>query len=316
MEYLAVGESQLSLSRIGLGGEQIGGTDWGTVDVEAAVQSVHAALEAGITLFDTADVYGLGVSEERLAAALGSRRKSVVLATKCGIAWNGRGSERAITSLDGRPSSVQAAAEASLERLNLDCIPLYQLHRADPKVPLEETLGAFVRLREQGKIREIGCCNLTASSLRVALSVAPIATVQVQLNFLERDVEHDILPMCRAVGVGVLCYGPLSQGLLAGRYTAGHVFPTSDRRHRLPLFQPNRLPDALARAQSLAEMSVRAGASPVQGAVRWVLDRPGVTAAITGVRNVRQLGEVVGAFDVSWCSDINQSAAASTPAGG
>lgn len=286
------------LSRVAVGCEQLGGADWGEVDLSQVQAGIRAAWERGIDTFDTATVYGLGRSEEALAKTLGEDRHAAIIATKCGYRWHASDAGRATPWLDGSPEAIIDSVHASLRRLRLDRLKLLQLHRPDPKVPIEESVGAMTQLVTSGLVGAIGLSNVTAGQLRAAGRVASIATVQMPYSLLHRDVEAEILPFCRAQGIGVLAYGTIAHGLLSGKYTEADRFPPTDRRQRLPDFQGARFVQNLAVAQRVSDVARRRGISAVQVAIAWTLHTPGVTTAIAGFKAREQLLESLEAASV------------------
>jgi aryl-alcohol dehydrogenase-like predicted oxidoreductase len=286
----------LVVPRLAFGCEPLGGTDWGAVDEAEVCAAVAEAVDRGIDFFDTADVYGLGRSEERLARALGSRRRDVVIATKGGVAWEEVPGGRAHTSFDGSARWLRRAVESSLRRLRLDVIPLYYLHWPDPERPIEASMEALARCREEGRIRHIGVSNVDAAQLRRACAVVPVDVVQLPYNLIDRRIEQDILAAARSLGVGVATYGPLAQGFLTGRYDAAARFGSDDRRSRLPHFSAESMEHGLRVVDRLRRVAAARGATPAQVALRWVLDRPGIGSAIAGVKNRQQLADNMGAL--------------------
>jgi len=219
MEYVRVPQSGLRVSRIGFGCEQLGGFDWGVVDEKLAAAAVEKALASGVNFFDTANVYGLGRSEEVLSTALGQRRHEVVIATKCGLNWTpSRNGNRARTYVDSKPQTVVQSLEGSLRRLRVDSIGLCFLHWPDPHVPLEQTLEALERCLRTGKIRSLGLSNYPASLIRKACQVAPISAAESPYSLIDRDAEKQVFACCRDHGISVIAYGALGQGLLTGKY--------------------------------------------------------------------------------------------------
>ncbi len=299
METTRIGESGIEVSRIGLGTWAMGGWMWGGTDEEAAVRTLSEAVERGITLVDTAPVYGFGRSEEIVGRALaeGGLRNRVVLATKAALEWR-----------DGRVfrnasrQRIVAEVEDSLRRLRTDVIDLYQVHWPDPGTPVEETAGAMADLLRQGKIRAVGVSNFSASQMDAFRTVAPLHADQPPYNLFERGIEDDVLPYCRSNGVGVLAYGALCRGLLSGRMTADTVFTGDDLRKIDPKFEPPRYEAylrAVARLDRFAQE--RYGRRVIHLAVRWLLDQAGVTTALWGARRPDQLDEVGGAL--GWSLD-------------
>jgi len=296
MEYTTLGHTGIRVSRLALGGGPLGGYDWGQVDEREAMAAVRQALDLGINLFDTADAYGLGKSEERLSKALGPQRHEVVVATKFGVSWEEDPTGgRARTFLDSSAKRVVQALEGSLRRLKMDSIPLYQVHWPDPKVPTEETMAALVQCQEQGKIQQIGYSNATPQILSQVHQIHPLASLQVPYNLGCRAIEQETIPLCMSLGIGVLVYGPLAQGLLTGMYDRQSRFGQDDQRHRLPHFHGAELERYLRLVDRLREVAHGYGKLPAQVALRWVLDKQAITSAIVGVKTPAQTVENAGA---------------------
>lgn len=295
MLYATLPRAAATVSRIAIGCEQLGGTDWGDYDREETARAVGRALDLGINAFDTADVYSLGESERALARALGPRRHDAFIVTKGGVRWElPPGAARARCWFDLSPGYLRGALEDSLRRLEIDAIPLYLLHAPDPAVPLEQSLDAITALRDAGKVRAIGLSNHGIADIRRAHAHVPLAAVQVRYNLLERRPEAELLPWCREHGIPVLAYGPLAEGLLSGRYTQESRFDANDRRNRLPHFQGERLRDGLALVERMRAIAANESKTVAQIAVNWVLSRDAVTSAIVGVKNMKQLEEAAG----------------------
>jgi len=302
MEMTRLGSSELTVSRIGLGCEPLGGSDWGEVDLDLAMRAVAAGRGLDINLFDTADVYGLGRSEKLLSASLGRQRGHAVIVSKFGMRWKpSSGQVRARVFRDASARWVVKAVDQSLRRLKLECIPVYLVHWPDPDSPIPETIEALDRCRRAGKVLHIGVSNFSPEQIREAHRVAPLTVVEVPYNLLDRRAEIDILPLCQELGIGVIAYGALAQGLLTGKYSASHRFGTDDRRHRLNHFQETEMAENLKSIDCLREIGSRHGKSPAQVALRWVLDHPAVSCAIVGVKSPQQVKENVQA--VGWKLD-------------
>lgn len=281
-----------ALSKICFGCEPLGGTDWGEIDVDAIADAIARALELGIDFFDTADVYGLGLSEERLAAILGSRRHDVLIATKGGLRWDaGAGDGRAIVSRDSSPSHLRRAVEASLTRLRLERIPVYYVHWPDPDTEIRWTFECLMDLKDEGKLDRIGCSNFDAEQVHAACEVAEVSLVQMPINLLGDDLEPDLKGVVEDRGLGIVAYNVLQNGLLTGKYHEHSRFSDDDRRSRLPLWQGENYQEALRR---VAEISARAdseGLTVAQYAIAGVLRQPGVVSAIVGIKSRAQLEE-------------------------
>lgn len=284
------------LSRLCFGCEPLGGTDWGFVDIAEIGRAIGCALDLGIDFFDTADVYGLGMSEERLSQALGHRRHDVVIATKGGMSWTGATSGvRARIVRDSSPDYIRDAVHGSLRRLRLDVLPIYYIHWPDPRTPVEATFAELEKLRQEGKVRALGCSNFSAGQVALACQSALVEYVQLPINLLEGVPAPDMMGVCDQHRLGIVAYNVLAQGLLTGKYTESSVFPTDDRRSRLPLFQGQQYEEALKRTAQIRERAAACEMTTAQYAIKWVVDQPQVAAAIVGVKSVKQLYEnVVG----------------------
>jgi len=303
METRTLGSAGPAITTIGCGCWAMGGLgreggwagSWGEQNDRDSITAIHAALECGVTWFDTAAVYGLGHSEEVLGRALGSRRADVVVATKCGLVWDAEGN----VSNNGHYDFIMREAEASLRRLGSDYIDLYQLHWPDfsTHAPVEETMRAFDDLVRQGKVRYVGVSNFDAPLLKEALAVRHVDSLQPPYSMFNRDVEAEILPFCREHGIGVVAYSPLASGLLGGRYTTAQTFEPSDWRSRDANFTGEGLRHNLAIVDRLREIAGRFGKTVPQLAIAWVLANPAVTSAIVGVRKPDHITGVAPAAD-------------------
>ena len=295
MEFSNIGNTDLSVSRIGLGTWAIGGWMWGGTDRQQSIRTIHSAVDRGVNLIDTAPVYGFGRSEEIVGEAIAENgmRNRVVLATKVGLDWK-----------DGQPirdasrRRIFEEVEASLKRLRTDVIDIYQVHWPDPATPIEETAEAMGALYAQGKIRTIGVSNFSPAQMTQFTEVAPIHTAQPPYNLFERGVEKDVLPHCWWQGTATLVYGAICRGLLSGRMNAQTAFVGDDLRRTDPKFQPPRYRGYLEAVERLDRFArENYGKRVIHLALRWVLDRPAVTAALWGARRPDQLdpiGEVMG----------------------
>ena len=289
MEQISIGNSGLTTSRVGLGTWAIGGWMWGGTDEARSIATIRAAVEQGITLIDTAPVYGFGRSEEIVGKALaeGGLRKSVTVATKVGLAWRGGAPYR-----DGRRERIRREIEDSLRRLRTDVIDLYQVHWPDLQTPLEETARALEDLLREGKVRAIGVSNFSPRQMNVFRAVASLDAVQPPYNLFEREIEAEVLPYAAASGLTVLSYGALCRGLLSGRMRADTTFDEGDLRRMDPKFQGARFRQYLAAVESLSKLArERSDQSVLALAVRWVLDQ-GPTIALWGARSPDQLRAV------------------------
>jgi methylglyoxal reductase len=310
MRTRRLGTTDLELTTVGLGAWALGGLMWGGTSEADALAAIRASLDAGINWIDTAPAYGCGRSEELVGRALAGRRDGVVVATKCGLRWDrdDGGLRFDVEDADGRrvrifhnlrPDSLREECEASLRRLRIERIDLYQIHWPYPPHPLEDACEALLRLRDEGKVRHVGVSNFSLPQLEQARRCGALASAQPPFSLVDRRIEAEILPWCRAHGVGVIAYSPLGRGLLAGRIGPETAFPASDHRSRNPAFAPEhraRLRAALERVRPRAQAL---GCSLANLAVAWVLATPGVTAALVGARNAAQARENARAAEVS-----------------
>jgi aryl-alcohol dehydrogenase-like predicted oxidoreductase len=289
MEDITIGSSGLTTSRIGLGTWAIGGWMWGGTDEAESIATIRSAVERGVTLIDTAPVYGFGHSEEIVGKALaeGSLRDKVQIATKVGVGWKDGALFR-----DSRSARVRKEIEDSLRRLQTDVIDLYQVHWPDLETPIAETARTLEDLRREGKIRAIGVSNYSPAQMDAFRAVARVDAVQSPYNLFEREIEADVLPYAERTELTVLSYGALCRGLLSGRMTIQSRFQGDDLRKIDPKFQGDRFRQYLSAVDELRKLAhERFGKSVLALAVRWVLDQ-GPTIALWGARNPSQLDPV------------------------
>jgi aryl-alcohol dehydrogenase-like predicted oxidoreductase len=293
MQKRQLGRVGPEVSAIGLGCMPMSGS-YGRAAEDEAVETIHRALDLGITLLDTADVYGEGHNEELVGRAIRGRRDEVVLATKFGIVRGQPG------KINGTPEYVRSACEASLKRLGVETIDLYQQHRVDPDTPIEETIGALTELVEEGKIRWIGLSEAQPPDLRRAAAVHPISSLQSEYSLLERGVEGEILDTCEDLGIGFLPFAPLVRGLLGGSLSAGQAFEEGDWRGqgRFPRVGPEHLNANAELATAVKEIAQARGATPAQVALAWLLDRRPWIVPIPGTKRIRYVEDNAGAVDV------------------
>jgi aryl-alcohol dehydrogenase-like predicted oxidoreductase len=283
----------LSAPAIGLG--CMGMTPiYGEPDEGECIATVHRAIELGATLIDTADMYGGGKNEELVGRALKGRRNQVMLATKFGNIRTADGGR----DVNGHPDYVPQACDASLKRLGVETIDLYYLHRVDPKVPIEDTVGAMARLIEQGKVRHIGLSEAGAGTLRRAGAVHPIAALQTEYSLWTRDVEAEILPACRELGIGFVAYSPLGRGFLSGRITSQGALAENDRRREHPRFAPENLERNVGLLRTLRELAAARACTPAQIALAWLLAQGHDIVPIPGTKRRKYLEENVAASDI------------------
>ncbi len=281
-----------TVSRICFGCEPLGGTDWGRVDVSDIASAITRALDLGVNFFDTADVYGLGLSEERLSEILGDKRHDVVIATKGGMSWaDAPPGGRAVIKRDSSPKYLRSAVEASLRRLRIDSIPIYFIHWPDPNIEIAATFECLARLRDEGKIGQIGCSNFSAAQVRAACDVAEVSYVQLPLNLLDGGLVPDMDELVREKSIGVVAYNVLANGLLTGKYDASSRFPENDRRSRLPRFQGDAFKLALRQVADISLAAAAENLTCAQYAITKVLERAGVVSVILGIKNRQQIEE-------------------------
>jgi aryl-alcohol dehydrogenase-like predicted oxidoreductase len=296
METRQLGSRGPQVSAIGFGAMSIGIADVYTSSVhddDQAVALIHRALELGVTLIDTADVYGS--SEIQVGKALKGRRDGVVLATKFGFVDERPGEEERI---DGSPAYVRRACDASLQRLGVDRIDLYYLHRVDPRVPIEETVGAMGDLVRRGKVRHLGLSEPSPATVRRAHAIHPIAAVQSEYSLWTRDPEEALLPTLRELGIALVAYSPLGRGFLAGRFRSPDDLAPDDWRRNNPRFSGENFRRNLALADRVGELAAEKGCTPAQLALAWLIRRQGNVIPIPGTSSTTRLEENVAAVGV------------------
>jgi aryl-alcohol dehydrogenase-like predicted oxidoreductase len=299
MEQRRFGDSDLVCSALGYGTWELGTTQYGEIDVEEASRAIRAALDRGITLFDTAEAYGPYHSETILGKALGARRPEVVLVTKVGFEID---EQNKIVGRNASAGSVIAHTEGCLQRLGTDYIDLLLIHWPDHKTPVEETIGALEQLVQAGKIRHYGVSNYTVEMMEACEGCGHLAANQVGYNMYDRRMEHEVLPYCLAHGIGFMAYGSLAYGLLTGAFTPETAFVDWDWRANgkafgLPLFEREPFLRELQVTERLRELAAHRGKSVAQLAIAWVLGHPAVSVALVGMRNPRELEENIAAAD-------------------
>jgi aryl-alcohol dehydrogenase-like predicted oxidoreductase len=273
---------------------------YGTPDEAEGLRTIDRALELGVTLLDTADIYGPFTNEELVGRAIRGRRDQVVLATKCGFV---PGPDHGPNSIDGSPAHIRAACEASLRRLGVSTIDLYYLHRVDPKIPIEVTVRAMAELVEEGKVRYLGLSEVHPNTLRRADRVHPITAVQSEYSLWTRDPEKGVLPACRELGVGFVPFSPLGRGFFSGKVRSLDTLPAEDFRRGLPRFQGENLDRNLKLVDQLAAFATEKGCTPAQLALAWVLSRGPDVVPIPGTKRPAYVEENVGATKVKLSQD-------------
>jgi len=296
MEYRTLGRSDLSVSAIGLGCMSMSGT-YGKSDDAESTAVIERALDIGVNFIDSSDMYGWGHNEELIGRALrGGKRSRAIVTTKFGQLQqpDDRGS-----TVDGRPAHVARACDASLKRLGVDVIDVYYQHRVDPKVPIEETVGAMSRLVERGKARYLGLSEAAPETIRRAHAVHPIAAVQSEYSLLYRNHAEETLPTCRELGISYVAYSPLGRGFLSGRIQAQEDLREDDRRRAHPRFQAANFGKNLELVHRIEEIAKDKGVTPSQLVLAWLLARGGDVVPIPGTKRRAYLDENAGAVGVA-----------------
>ena len=294
MEYRRLGKSSLVVSAMGLGCMGMS-QSYGTPDDAESVATIHHAIDRGITMLDTADMYGGGKNEELVGAAIAKRRNEIILATKFG---NMRMPDGRFLGVNGKPEYVQSACEESLKRLKISTIDLFYLHRVDTNVPIEETIGAMARLIEQGKVRYIGLSEAGAKTIRRAHATYPITALQSEFSLWTRDIEAEILGVCRELGIGIVPYSPLGRGFLTGKVKKND-FGDRDFRRMSPRFQGENFQKNLEIVQRVEEMAAEKKCTPAQLALAWVLAKGKDVVPIPGTKRRKYLDENLAALEIS-----------------
>ncbi|HWL14121.1 MAG TPA: aldo/keto reductase [Opitutus sp.] len=272
----------------------------GQMNEAESIRVIHHYLDAGGNFLDTADMYGVGRNEELIGRAIAGRRDHVVLATKFG---NVRGPQGEFLGVRGDPDYVRACCEASLRRLKVDTIDLYYQHRVDPKVPIEDTVGAMAELVRAGKVRHLGLSEAAPATIRRAAKVHPIAALQTEYSLWSRDPEAEVLPTVRELGIGFVAYSPLGRGFLTGQFKRLEDLPADDYRRNSPRFQGENFQKNLDLVRKIEDLARRKRCSPSQLALAWVLARGDDIVPIPGTKRIKYLDENLGARDVSLSAD-------------
>ena len=295
MEQRQLGRNAPLVSALGLG--CMGMSEfYGPRNDQDSTATIHAAIDRGITFFDTADMYGVGHNERLLGKTIKGRRDSLTIATKFG---NVRGPDGSFLGVNGRPEYVRSSCEASLTRLGVDTIDLYYQHRVDPNTPIEETVGAMAELVRQGKVKYIGLSEAAAETIRRAAKIHPIAALQSEYSLWTREVEAEILPTCRQLGISFVAYSPLGRGFLTAKITSPSELADSDsRRSANPRFQPDNFSRNLALLEAVKLMAMKKGCQPSQVALSWLLAQGNDIIPIPGTKRIPYLLENIGSLDV------------------
>ena len=295
MQHVTLGSQGLVVSRQGLG--CMGMSEfYGPGDDEESIATIHRALELGVTLLDTADIYGPHTNERLVGRAIAGRRDQVVLATKFGIVRDP--DNPAARGVNGRPDYVKARCDDSLKRLGVDHIDLYYQHRVDPATPIEETVGAMAELVAAGKVRYLGLSEAAPATIRRAHAVHPISALQTEYSLFARDPEAEILPTLRELGIGFVPYSPLGRGFLTGAFRSVDDLDKGDFRRGQPRFQGENLDANLAIVEAIEAVATAKGATPAQVALAWVHAQGEDVVPIPGTKRRRYLEDNVGALDI------------------
>ena len=315
MQKRKLGNLGLEVSALGLGCMGMSDFYSGRDDNES-IKTIHRALDLGVTLLDTADMYGVGKNEELVGRAIKGRRDQVIIATKFG---NVRAEDGTFLGVNGRPEYVKQACEASLRRLGVDYIDLYYQHRVDPNTPIEETIGAMADLVREGKVRYIGMSEAAPETIRRAHAVHPITAFQTEYSLWSRDVEDEILPTCRELGIGFVAYSPLGRGFLTGKIQKFEDLEEDDYRRHSPRFQGENFQKNLDLVQQIRKIASEKGCQPSQLALAWLLAQGQDIVPIPGTKRIPYLEENLKALDISLTDDdlarINQVAPQGVAAG-
>jgi aryl-alcohol dehydrogenase-like predicted oxidoreductase len=314
MKYRELGQG-LKVSAIGIGCMTMaeGNISYGeNANEDESTRTVHRAIELGVTFFDTAEIYGPFANEEFLGRAIKGKRDGLVIATKFGFKINGTD----IIGIDGTPENAKKVAEASLKRLNIDCIDLFYQHRVDPNVPIEETVGAMADLVREGKIRHIGLSGAGPETLRRAAATAPISALQSEYSIWERDVEDEILPACREHGIGFVPYSPLGRGFLTGQITSRDDLSDNDWRKQDPRYSEENFATNMRVVDVVKDIAGKHNASPAQIALAWLLAQGSDVVPIPGSKRRSTMEDSAGAADVHLDADDLAKIEAAAPRGG
>ena len=301
MKYRTLGQG-LEVSAIGIGCMPMvrgGNITYGQASDDESIATIHRAIDLGITFFDTAEMYGPFANEELLGEAIKGKRDGLVIATKFALRWDGNQP----IGFDGSPDNARRACEGSLQRLGIDTIDLFYQHRVDPNTPIEETVGGMAELVKEGKVRHIALSEAGPETIRRAAAVHPIAALQSEYSLWERDVEGDILPVCRELGIGFVPYSPLGRGFLAGNIRSKADLPADDWRHNDPRYSDENFGANLKIVDAIRAVADRHGVSLAQIALAWLLAQGDDIVPIPGVKRRATMEDSAGAADVALTAD-------------
>ena len=302
MEKRRIGTSRIEVTPLIFGAWAIGGWKWGGTDRDEAIKAIHRAVDMGINAIDTAPVYGFGLSEEIIGKAIVGRRDRAYLFTKCGLRWDIKKGEYFYSSFDDKGNKIDMyrysgkdgiieECERSLRRLKTDYIDLYQIHWPDSTTPIEESMEAMLKLVEQGKVRYIGVSNYSLEQLKEARKYAEVVSDQVPYSMVNRGIEKDIIPYCIDNNIGILAYSPLQRGRLTGKVTLDYEFKDNDHRRDNPFFTRENRKKVLRLIEKIKPVAKNHSATISQVVLNWTVNRPGITAALVGTRNIKQAEE-------------------------
>ena len=316
MQYRTLGrhDDGLKVSAIGIGCMPMisgGNIVYGRADDGESIRTVHAAIDAGVTFFDTAEMYGPFSNETLVGRAIAGKREGLVIATKFAMTWNGN----EMAGLDGSPANARRACEGSLKRLGIDTIDLFYQHRVDPNVPIEETIGGMADLVAEGKVRHIALSEAGPETIRRAAATHPITALQSEYSLWERDVEDEILDVCREHGIGFVPYSPLGRGFLAGGIRSLADLPADDWRHNDPRYSAENLPKNLKVVDAIGAVAGKHGVSNAQVALAWLLAQGDDVVPIPGVKRIATMADSVGAADLVLGDDDLAALDAASPRG-
>ena len=315
MHYRELGHG-LKVSALGVGCMpmvQDGNITYGrNADSDEAIKTIHRAIDLGINFFDTAQIYGPFQNEELVGRAIKGKRDGIIIASKFGFKFDGAD----IVGVDGSSTNAKSAVEGILTRLGIDCLDLYYQHRVDPSIPIEETVGAMADLITEGKIKHIGLSEAGAETLRRAAAVAPISALQSEYSLWERDIEEEILPTCRALGIGFVPYSPLGRGFLTGAFRNLDELPENDWRRQDPRFQGDNFATNLAIVDVVGEIAAKHEASHAQIALAWILAQGNDIVPIPGFKRRVTMEDSAKASDISLDTDDLATLDLAAPRGG
>ena len=314
MKYRTLGQG-LEVSAIGVGCMPMvrgGNIIYGAATDDESIATIHRAIDLGVTFFDTAEMYGPFSNEELVGEAIRGKRDGLVIATKFAVKWDGA----TPVGIDGSPANARRACEGSLKRLGIEAIDLFYQHRVDPDTPIEETIGGMAELVKEGKVRHLGLSEAAPETIRRAAAVHPIAALQSEYSLWERDVESDILPVCRELGIGFVAYSPLGRGFLAGQFTSKADLPADDWRHNDPRYSEENFGANLKIVDAIRTVAERHQASLAQVALAWLLAQGEDIVPIPGVKRRLTLEDSAAAAEVKLSPDDLEALAAARDVAG